>query len=82
MSSILKIPSPLRRFTNGEASIEVNGNSVNKVLEELFNAHPDIKGHLIEDDGNLRNFVNIFMKDHIICMLHVLIVGKLRRETL
>ena len=61
MSSILKIPSPLRRFTNGEASIEVNGNSVNKVLEELFNAHPDIKGHLIEDDGNLRNFVNIFI---------------------
>lgn len=61
MASILKIPSPLRRFTNGEASIEVNGNSVNKVLEELFNAHPDIKGHLIEENGNLRNFVNIFI---------------------
>ena len=61
MASILKIPSPLRRFTNGEASIEVNGNSVNKVLEELFNAHPDIKEHLIEENGNLRNFVNIFI---------------------
>ena len=61
MASILKIPSPLRRFTDGEASIEVNGDSINKVLEELFNAHPDIKGHLIEEDGNLRNFVNIFI---------------------
>ena len=61
MASILKIPSPLRRFTNGESSIEVNGNSINKVLEELFNAHPDIKGHLVEEDGNLRNFVNIFI---------------------
>jgi len=35
MASILKIPSPLRRFTDGEASIEVNGDSINKVLEEL-----------------------------------------------
>ena len=61
MASILKIPSPLRRFTNGEASIEVNGNNVNEVLTELFNAHPDIKGHLVEDDGSLRNFVNIFI---------------------
>ena len=61
MASILKIPSPLRRFTNGESSIEVNGNSINKVLEELFSAHPDIKGHLVEEDGSLRNFVNIFI---------------------
>ena len=43
------------------ASIEVNGNNVNEVLTELFNAHPDIKGHLVEDDGSLRNFVNIFI---------------------
>ena len=60
MASILKIPSPLRRFTDDEASIEVNGYNVNEILKELFNAHPDIKGHLIEKDGNLRNFVNIF----------------------
>ena len=62
MASKLKIPSPLRRFTNGESSIDVNGNNVRKILEELFNAHPDIKGHLVEDDGNLRNFVNIFIE--------------------
>ena len=61
MASTLKIPSPLRRFTNGEASIEVNGSNVRDVLEELFQAHPDIKNHLIEEDGSLRNFVNIFI---------------------
>ena len=61
MASTLKIPSPLRRFTNGEASIEVNGSNVRDVLEELFQAHPDIKKHLIEEDGSLRNFVNIFI---------------------
>ena len=50
MSSKLRIPSPLRRFTNGQSELEVNGNNVRKVLEELFEAHPDIKNHLVEDD--------------------------------
>ena len=83
MASILKIPSPLRRFTNGESSIEVNGNSINKVLEELLNAHPDIKGHLVEEDGNLRNFVNIFLNGFIsinwnkdVLYYHILLIIK------
>ena len=61
MASKLRIPSPLRRFTDGESSIAVNGDNVRQILEELFRAHPDIKGHLVEDDGRLRNFVNIFI---------------------
>tara|TARA_B100000945_G_C20426450_1_gene620790 strand:+ start:4928 stop:6343 length:1416 start_codon:yes stop_codon:yes gene_type:complete len=61
MASKLGIPSPLRRFTNGESSLEVKGNNIREVLDELCNAHPDIKGHLIEETGNLRNFVNIFI---------------------
>ena len=62
MASKLRIPSPLRRFTNGESSIDVNGDNVREVLEELFSAHPDIKDHLVEDNGSLRNFVNIFIE--------------------
>ncbi len=62
MASKLRIPSPLRRFTNGESRIDVNGGSVKQVLEELFSAYPDIKGHLVEDNGSLRNFVNIFIE--------------------
>ncbi len=61
MASTLKIPSPLRRFTNGQASLDVNGKNVEEVLNELFSEYPDIKNHLMEDDGNLRNFVNIFI---------------------
>jgi len=61
MSSKLRIPSPLRRFTNGQSELEVNGDNIRKVLEELFESHPDIKNHLVEDDGSLRNFVNIFI---------------------
>ena len=48
MASTLKIPSPLRRFTNGQASLDVNGKSVKEVLDELFSKYPDIKKHLME----------------------------------
>ena len=57
MASTLKIPSPLRRFTDGQESLEVDGKNVEEVLNELFAKYPDIKNHLIENDGNLRNFV-------------------------
>ena len=62
MLSNLRIPSPLRRFTNGESSIKIRGTNIREVLDELFHAHPDIKEHLVEDDGSLRNFVNIFIE--------------------
>ena len=61
MSSELRIPSPLRRFTNGESKLQVSSNSVGGVLDELFTVHPEIKNHLIEENGSLRNFVNIFV---------------------
>ena len=61
MASTLKIPSPLRRFTNGQASLDVNGENVQEVLNELFTQYPDIQTHLMEKEGTLRNFVNIFI---------------------
>ena len=63
MASQLRIPSPLRRFTGGEAAIQVNGRTIKEVLGELFTTHPDIRNHLIEENGNLRNFVNIFVNN-------------------
>ena len=47
MASTLKIPSPLRRFTDGQASLDVEGKNVEEVLNELFAKYPDIKNHLI-----------------------------------
>ena len=41
MLSNLRIPSPLRRFTNGESSIKIRGTNIREVLDELFHAHPD-----------------------------------------
>ena len=61
MPSELRIPSPLRRFTDGQSKLEVNATSVREILDELFQTYPVIKNQLIEEDGSLRNFVNIFI---------------------
>ena len=63
MNSKLRIPSPLRSFTNGQAILDVKGSTIREILDELFQQYPEIKQHIIDEEGNLRNFVNIFIGD-------------------
>ncbi|HVO70729.1 MAG TPA: MoaD/ThiS family protein [Aggregatilineaceae bacterium] len=56
----IKIPTPLRAYTAGQAVIAVTGATVSDVLTDLIGQHPGLKQHLFED-GELRNFVNIFV---------------------
>jgi molybdopterin converting factor small subunit len=59
MASI-KIPTPLRAYTDGQALIEVSGGTVKAVLDDLTGQYPDLRQHLFEGD-NLRSFVNVFI---------------------
>lgn len=61
MASI-KIPTPLRAYTAGNAEIEVNGGTVEAILTDLTTQYPELRQHLFNDD-ELRNFVNIFVGD-------------------
>ena len=61
MSSQIKIPSPLRRFTGNQSSITVAGETVSEVLENIFNQHPEIRPHLLDETDALRHFVNIYV---------------------
>lgn len=58
----IKIPTPLRAYTGGEAQISVSGQTIGAALDDLVNQHPDLTPHLFKD-GELRNFVNIFLDD-------------------
>lgn len=60
MNITIKIPSPLRRFTEQAALIELNADTVKDALNQLNHQYPEIKPQLIDDEGKLRNFVNIF----------------------
>lgn len=63
MPATVRIPTPLRKLTDGEAEIEVSSGSVRDVIDELEAAHPGIGERLLDDDGDLRRFVNVFVRD-------------------
>lgn len=67
MASI-KIPTPLRAYTNNEAQISVSGETIGAALSDLVSQHPDLEQHIFEN-GKLRSFVNIFMGDEDIRFL-------------
>ncbi|MBS1618846.1 MAG: MoaD/ThiS family protein [Bacteroidetes bacterium] len=57
------IPTPLRKFTGQKTKLEAEGSSVKEAIEDLALNFPDLKKHLIDDNGRLRTFVNIFVGD-------------------
>lgn len=62
MATII-IPTPLRKFTNNTAKLQVNGGTVGESITELTTNFPDLKRHLLDDKGQIRSFVNIFIGD-------------------
>lgn len=56
----IRVPSALRRFTGGEADIEVSGSTVREVLHALEMKHPGIGAKLIVD-SKVKPFIRIFV---------------------
>ncbi|HEX6405737.1 MAG TPA: molybdopterin-synthase adenylyltransferase MoeB, partial [Gemmatimonadales bacterium] len=63
MSVTVSIPTPLRSFTSGQDTIQLSGHTVGEVLDGLLAAHTGLKRHLLQDDGRLRNFVNLYLNE-------------------
>ena len=63
MAVTVVIPTPLRQFAGGKAEIEVEAQTVGEALGKLTTEYADLKKHLYNDGGNLRNFVNIYVGD-------------------
>ena len=57
----LKIPSPLRTYTDGEAVVQVKGETVAEAMESLVEQHPDLRQHLFNGKNELRPFVNLYL---------------------
>lgn len=55
------IPTPLRRFTNDQASAVVNAGTVGEALAALDAQFPGIQDRICEPDGRIRRFVNVFV---------------------
>jgi len=59
----VRIPSPLRRYTNSQSKVESKGGSIGELLENLETQYPGIKSKLCDDSGNIKRYVNIFVND-------------------
>ena len=57
----VRVPTPLRRFTGGNDEVTAEGDSVKAVIEDLERSHPGMRERLLDDKGELRRFVNIYL---------------------
>ena len=64
MSVTVRVPTTLRTLTAGASEIAVEGATVAEVLDALEAAHPGFKERLLDADGGLRRFVNLYVADY------------------
>lgn len=69
----IRIPTPLRSYTNGADKVAVEANSVGEALVALGNAYPGILERVMSPDGELRQFVNIYLGPDNIRVLYGLV---------
>lgn len=69
MAVTVRVPTPLRSFTNGDEEVAVNGNTIQEVVDNLEANHSGIKERLCGDDGKIRRFLNVYVNDEDIRFL-------------
>ena len=57
------IPTPLRGYTEKKDSLTLEGKTVGEVIQQLLSKHPALNRHLVNEEGALRSFVNIYLND-------------------
>jgi molybdopterin converting factor small subunit len=63
---VVKLTSPLRKFANGQDEVTVQASSVGEALQQLCSKHPALTGRILNTDGHVRDFVNVYLgKRHI-----------------
>ena len=63
MAVTVRIPTTLRPLSGGASTIDVESGSLADVITALESAHPGLRDRLLDDDGSLRKFVNVFVDD-------------------
>ena len=69
MSKKVRIPTPLRKLTNNEEVVEVKAATIGDVIVELQSRYPGIKERLVDDNGEVRRFVNVYVNEEDIRFL-------------
>jgi molybdopterin converting factor small subunit len=61
MSVSVRIPTILRTYTGGESEVTAAGTTLAEVLDDLDGSYNGIKGRILDESGELRRFVNVYV---------------------
>ncbi|MBI4312035.1 MAG: MoaD/ThiS family protein [Chloroflexi bacterium] len=61
MSILVRIPTPLRPVTGGLDRVHADGNTVGEVLRGVEHRYPGVLARLLDDSGDLRRYVNVYL---------------------
>ncbi|WP_370249111.1 MoaD/ThiS family protein [Nocardioides sp.] len=61
MSVSVRIPTILRTYTGGESEVSATGATLGDVLADLDATYPGIQARILDEDGKLRRFVNVYV---------------------
>lgn len=61
MSVSVRIPTILRTYTHGASEVTATGATLSEVLDDLDTHYAGIKGRILDDNGALRRFVNVYV---------------------
>ena len=63
MSVSVRVPTILRTYTGGESEVSASGATLAEVLDDLDASYPGIRARILDDNGALRRFVNVYVGD-------------------
>ncbi len=63
MSINVRIPTILRPYTQEQSQVTAEGETLTDVLDSLEASYPGIKARVVDDEGKLRRFVNIYVAE-------------------
>ena len=63
MSVLVRIPGPLRKITNGADKVETEGEDLGQLIGALDGQYPGMKERLLDENGELRYFVNLYLNN-------------------
>ena len=69
MAVRVRIPTPLRAMTKGSADVQVTADTVGDLIEDLERQFPGMRERLVEEGGEIRRFINIYVNQEDIRFL-------------
>lgn len=69
MAISVRIPTPLRKLTHDLDTVQVEAGNIGELITALEQSYPGIQERLVDEAGNIRRFVNVFINDEDIRFL-------------